>query len=212
LPTRGAAAPRQEADMFRLTVVDHLRLSFGHVVRNYTLHARKADRLARLAWTTKLIVLALLGVATATTIANLLGAGRPQQIAAVVATALAFAGHAVYVAIGLEPRLLAHRSCANQLWLVSERYRALLAEIQDGLVDSAGLLRRRDELIQQVHAIYEHAPPADRRSYESARDAAQKSGEASLTDEEIDHFLPESLRKGSAAKPAEAAAEGAGHA
>jgi hypothetical protein len=186
--------------MFRLTVVDHLRLSFGHVVQNYTLHARKAERLAGLAWTTKLIVLALLGVATATTVANLLGAGRPNQIAAVVATGLAFAGHALSLAIGFEPRMLAHRSCANRLWLVSEQYRALLAEIQDGLLDPAVVLTRRDELIHQVHAVYEHAPPIDRRSYETAREEVQKSPDVPLTDEQIDRFLPESLRKGSEAR------------
>lgn len=182
--------------MFRLTVVDHLRLSFGHVVQNYTLHARAAERLAARAWTTKLIVLALLGVATATSVANLLGAGRAQQIAAVVATALAFAAHAFYVAIALEPRIVAHRSSANQLWLVSERYRALLAEIQDGLLDSPGVLRRRDELIHEAHAVYEHAPPTDRRSHDSARKEVEKRADAPLTDEEIDRFLPESLRKG----------------
>jgi len=35
--------------MFNLTIVDHIRLSFGNVAQNYTRHARAADRLTRLA-------------------------------------------------------------------------------------------------------------------------------------------------------------------
>ena len=32
--------------MFCLSVVDHIRLDFGHVAQNYTVHADAAERLA----------------------------------------------------------------------------------------------------------------------------------------------------------------------
>jgi hypothetical protein len=125
----------------------------------------------------------------------LVGAARSLQVVGAIAAGLAFAAYAVYVALDLEPRVQAHRAWASRLWLVCERYRALLAEIRDGLIDNDALMRRRDALTQQVQAVYEHAPPADREAYASAA-AEVASKEGTLTDAEIDKFLPASLRKG----------------
>ncbi|MGH9312919.1 MAG: SLATT domain-containing protein [Vicinamibacterales bacterium] len=183
--------------MFRLSVVDHVRLSFGHVVQSYTAHARTADRLAGRAWQLKIVILTLLGIAAASTVWALVGASRPLQIIGAVAAGLAFAAHAIYVALDLEPRVHAHRAWASRLWIICERYRALLAEIRDGLVDNETLMRRRDALTQQVQAIYEHAPPTDREAYAAAA-AEVASAEGTLTDAQIDRFLPASLRKGEA--------------
>lgn len=180
--------------MFRLSVVDHVRLTFGHVVRNYTVHTRAAERLSRLAWRARFLVLALLGVATAATITSLLQPWRPYQIAAAAAAALALIGYAVYLALSIEARVHAHRSFAHRLWVICEEYRSLLAEIQDGLLDRDVVLRRRDALIRQTHAAYDHPFPVDQPAFESVRQAAQGSGSGAVTDEEIDQFLPESLR------------------
>jgi hypothetical protein len=181
--------------MFRLSVVDHVRLSFGHVVQSYTAHARVAERLAARAWQLKIVILTLLGIAAAASVLALVGASRTLQGVAAGAAGLAFAAYAVYVALDLEPRVQAHRAWASRLWLVCERYRALLAEIRDGLIENDALMRRRDALTQQVQAVYEHAPPADREAYASAA-AEVASKEGTLTDAEIDKFLPASLRKG----------------
>lgn len=186
--------------MFRLSIVDHVRLSFGHVVQSYTAHARVAERLAARAWQIKIVILTLLGIAAAATVWALVGASRPLQIVGAVAGGLAFAAFSVYLALDLEPRMHAHRAWASRLWLVCERYRALLAEIRDGLVDNDELMRRRDALTQQVQAVYEHAPPADREAYASAA-AEVASKEGTITDAQIDKFLPASLRKGEATSP-----------
>src|SRR5687768_9827471 len=57
-------APRkpQEVSMFRLSVVDHVRLNFGHAVQNYTVHAQAAERLARSISRIRMAVLGLLGL------------------------------------------------------------------------------------------------------------------------------------------------------
>jgi SMODS and SLOG-associating 2TM effector domain family 4 len=184
--------------MFRLSVVDHVRLSFGHVVQSYTAHARAAERLAGRAWQLKIVILTLLGIAAAATVWALVGTSRPLQIIAAVTASLAFAGYAVYVALDLEPRVQAHRAWASRLWLMCERYRGLLAEIRDGLVDNDTVMRRRDALAEQVQAIYEHAPPTERDQHAAAAAEVAKA-ETPLTDAEIDRFLPASLRKGEVA-------------
>jgi hypothetical protein len=155
--------------MFLLNVIDHVRLDSEQIAQNYTVHARAAERIAGVVFTSRIVITALLAVATAATIAPLLFSGRAYQITAVVATALALFAFAAYAIFGPEARLFAHRSFAHRLWIVSERYRSLLAEVQEGTVDSATLLRRRDELIRDVHAIYEIGFGADHAGYESVR-------------------------------------------
>jgi SMODS and SLOG-associating 2TM effector domain family 4 len=187
--------------MFNLSVVDHLRLSFGHVVQSYTAHTRTADRLTARAWQIKVAVLLLVGLAAAAAVAALLGASRAYQIAAAIAAGLAFAGHAMFVGIDFDGRATAHRVCASRLWLVAERYRALLAEIHDGLVDGHGIGPRRDALLQQVQTIYEQAPPSEREAYAAAAEAVAGRRRAALSESQIDAFLPASLRKESRPEP-----------
>jgi conflict system pore-forming effector with SLATT domain len=155
--------------MFRLGVVDHVRLNLDFASQNYTVHAKAADRLAARTSRVRIGVLVLLGVATAAAMTNLIDPGRYAQIATAVATLLAFAGHAAYLAFDFEGRVDAHRSCASKLWLVCDRYRSLLAEIQDGLLNREHILQRRDELSALVHAAYDQAFSLDQKAYESSR-------------------------------------------
>jgi hypothetical protein len=155
--------------MFSLTIVDHVRLDSEHIARNYTVHARAAERIVRLVFTCRLVIAALLAAATSATIATLLLSAHGYQVTAVVATALALFAFVTYVVLGLEARLYAHRVFIHRLWIVSERYRSLLAEVQEGIVDGPALLQRRDELIRDVHAIYEFGFGVDQDGHESVR-------------------------------------------
>lgn len=191
--------------MFPLSVVDHVRLNFGHAVQNYTVHAQAAERLATFTARARMTVLVLLGVATSAMLGSLVSAPSPFQIAAALAVTLAFVGHSLYLAFALESRLFAHRSFAHRLWPVCERYRSLLAEVQDGLVDRDSILQRRDELIGQLHAVYEHAFLVDQQAFEGVRQPAQSDGHG-LSDAQIDQFLPPSLRARSHSETADARA------
>jgi len=155
--------------MFRLGVVDHVRLNLDFASQNYTVHAKAADRLAARTSTVRIGVLVLLGAATAAAMTNLIEPGRYVQLATAITVLLAFVAHAAYLAIDFEGRVDAHRSCASRLWLVCDRYRALLAEIQDGLLNRENILQRRDELSALVHAAYEQAFALDQKAYESLR-------------------------------------------
>jgi hypothetical protein len=155
--------------MFHLGVVDHVRLNFDRTSRNYTVHAQAAERLAALTSRVRIAVLTLIGVAAAAAMIGLIEPGRQFHIAAAAAALIAFAAHASYLAVGLEGRVHAHRSCAHRLWMVCDRYRSLLGEIEDGLLDREGVLRRRDELSAQVHAAYDQAFSLDQKAYESMR-------------------------------------------
>ena len=158
--------------MFDLGIVDHVRLNLTRTGENYTVHASAAERLAGLTSRIRIGVLTLLLIAAAAAILSLLDLGRSYRVAAVIAAGLAAAGHAAYIAWGFEGRVNAHRVCAHNLWLVCERHRALLAEIQDGAVDRGTILRRRDELTDETHAAYAQMFPLDQPAYERLRQSA----------------------------------------
>ena len=155
--------------MFSLTVVDHLRLDSEQTAQNYTVHARAAERIVGVVFACRIVITALLSIATAATIAAVVFSQRSYAIGAVVANALALFAFVLYAVMGLEARLFAHRAFAHRLWIVSERYRSLLAEVNEGTVDQASLVQRRDELIHDLHVIYEFGFGADQAGHEGRR-------------------------------------------
>ncbi len=155
--------------MFSLTVTDHLRLDAEQSGRNYAIHAREAERLVLFALGSRIVTAALLAVATAAEIGNLLFPSRTSQVVAIAASAVALLIFALYSVAGLESRVSAHRAFAHRLWITSERFRSLIAEIDDGLVDKDTQLRRRDELIAELYAIYGQGFGVDQRAFEHAR-------------------------------------------
>lgn len=164
--------------MFSLTVLDHVRLDSEHAARNYTVHARAADRLATAAFAFRLVLAVLLAIATTAAITNLLYTAQFYQVAAIASNVAALIGFALYSVVGIESRVLAHRALAHRLWIVCERYRSLIAEAGDGIIDRAMLLNRRDELIAELHAIYERGFAADQKAFEARRLSELKTEQA----------------------------------
>lgn len=186
--------------MFHLSVVDHIRLSFATVAAAYQRHTDAASRLDRWSWYTKIGLVALTGIVCVLALIAL-QRGRGFQIGTVATAAAAFVGCAVYMALDLERRIYSHRSTAARFWLLTEKYRALLADVHDQVIDGSAITDRREELMQEARAIFEHAPPADRQTYDVAQAALAGGGRKGYSEEEIDALLPESLRrpKGAAA-------------
>jgi hypothetical protein len=184
--------------MFQLSLVDHIRLSFGTVAASYRAHSKAASSLAARASWARIVPVVLMGLATGACLLALTGR-RPFQIAAAALAALAFFGQAIAASLDLEPRAYAHRACASRLWLLCEKYRALLAEVHDGLLDLRQVTERRDMLMREVQSVYEHTLPADRDAYQIAREALGTIGDTPASDGDIDRLLPASLRRKDAA-------------
>lgn len=180
--------------MFQLSLVDHIRLSFGSVVSAYEGHTEAAARLARWSWYAKLAALSLVGLGAAASVAAYLRGGM-FILAAACLGVIAFATCAVYIAVDLETRVYAHRSTAARLWLICEKYRALLSEIHDQLIDVPMIAQRRDALMKEVSEMFEQAPPADRATYDIARKTLGGAHGGGYSDQQVDQFLPVSLRR-----------------
>jgi hypothetical protein len=179
----------------QLTLLDHLRLTFGHVVHRHRAHSHLAHSFAR--WSRRLRaaevvwVIAIAYTAGAAAFNN----GRAYAAAAAILAGLALITLLVHLTIDLDGRAQTHAVCAGRLWLIRERYRGLLTDLVDESIDLDTARRWRDELMNELHAIYERASLVDQEAYRSASQAVVALDDVSLTDEEIDLFLPKSLHK-----------------
>lgn len=180
--------------MFQISLLDHLRITFGGVVHEYRAHSDVADRLTRRAWEVRIGELLLLGGALAANVTALVNRDPRYAVLSAVLVGGALVLFAIYVALNLESRVYAHRWCASRLWLIREKYRALLSEMQDDALTLDIVRARRDQLIEELHAIVEQAPAVDRATYRAARETLKVKADSVITDEEIDPFLPPSLR------------------
>lgn len=182
--------------MFGLTLVDHLRLTFGHVIYTHRAHTQLAWRHAR--WNRWLQgAEAVLTLATAlASVALLYTTEMAYSVVAVVAATAALCTFILRLVFDFDSSARAHRACSGKLWHIREQYRALLADMKDGSLTLDRARERRDVLMSTLNAVYENAPPADRGVYEAARGALPSAHEGALTDDEVDRFLPHSLQKG----------------
>jgi hypothetical protein len=180
--------------MFDLTLLDHLRMTFGHIVYRHRAHAQIAYSRSR--WNRGLRAaeaLLMTGVACAA-VGAAFGRGYGYEIVSAVLAILALATLLLHLTFDLDRSAQAHASCATRLWYIREQYRALLSDLSDGAVQIETVRRRRDELLLELRGIYDNAPPADHQAYQTAAHAILTADERALTDEEIDRFLPKSLQ------------------
>ncbi len=181
--------------MFGVSLLDHLRMTFGHVVFRYKAHTQLAR--SRTRWSRALRALEailMIGVAVAA-VGAAFGKGPVYTIVSAVLAVLALATLLLHLTFDLERSAQAHASCATELWQIREQYRAVLSDFSDGALDLEAVRRRRDQLMEDLHDIYQSAPFADAQIYSSASRGVAVVDEAALTDEEIDLFLPKSLHK-----------------
>ena len=88
-----------------------------------------------------------------------------------------------------------HRQAACDIWIVRERYLSLITDLRMGEKPLETLQTERDELLGELHAVYEGAPSTTFKAYRKAQTALQEYEDMTFSDEEIDKFLPATLKK-----------------
>ena len=88
-----------------------------------------------------------------------------------------------------------HRRAAADLWLIREKYLALLTDLRAGEESLVKITNRRDVLLDELHGVYSGAPSTTSQAYKKAQEALQQYEEMTFSDSEIDVLLPRVLRK-----------------
>ena len=153
-----------------MDIAEHVRLSHQSLEDACRAHADAAARLSRLsAWFRMTTLLSTAVAAGIAVVAR--GASPGWQVGSIAASGAAFAICAAYVGFNQQPRIQGHLACSARLWLVCEKYRGLLAEMHEGLLDLPALRDRRNALLQEAATVFERTAPADRDTFEIARRA-----------------------------------------
>jgi hypothetical protein len=139
-------------------------------------------------------LLVLAGVAALVGAIGVTG-GYALHLASAILGGVVFAACAAYVGLNQHLLIYGHRTSAAKLWVICEKYRALLAEMHDDLIDLPTLQAKRHELLTEYASVTEQAAPDDRYTYEIAKSALSGPRAGGYPDALIDRYLPQTLRK-----------------
>lgn len=172
-----------------------IRECLGRVVYTHKTHEKMADRCAARLQRLKIcqIVISAL-TASGALIAAILGPDWAKIATAVLSLlALLLSGYMK----GFDPGGTAqkHRDAAARIWPIRESYLSLLTDLKAGAINYDKAAERRDELQERLSIIYKAAPQTDAKAYAEAQKALKFNEEFTFSDDEIDCFLPSSLRR-----------------
>jgi hypothetical protein len=88
-----------------------------------------------------------------------------------------------------------HKQAANDIWLIRERYLALLTDLAAKVKPLETLRQERDKLVIELHAVYAGSPSTTHEAYKKAQEALQRHEDMTFSDAEIDAFLPRELKR-----------------
>lgn len=178
---------------YDITLEDQIRECFGRVVYTHKTHERMADNCTKRLNRYKVGQIIL----TALTSAGVVGIVVTDQawldIATVLVSFLTLFVTTYLKNFDLGSTAQKHRDAAAKLWNVRECYLSLLTDLPT--LDRQAAVERRDELQTMLAALYQSAPQTDGKAYIEAQKRLQKMEDLTFSADEIDCFLPLSLKR-----------------
>jgi len=176
-------------------IESQIREIYGRVVYTHKTHEKCADVLKTRSDVLKFLEIFLSAATTTSILIVVFGEGQTFQfIAALCSTILL--GLTLY---SKDFNLLAiaekHKQAALNILEVREKLLSLLVDIRIGNKEISQLQSKRDEINEQLVNSYRGAPKTINKAYALASKALQVNQEFTFSEDEIDKFLPESLRK-----------------
>lgn len=190
--------PTTQADPGRTALESQIRECFGRVVYSTKTHEKCADLcMGRLQWI-KIAQIVLSAITTGGLLTAIFGDPKVAHGATVVSTLfstvlLVLTAYMKDVDPGQQAEK--HKKTASELWDIRESYLSILSDLHDGHLDIATSREKRDELQARLATIYATAPRTNSKAYGIASDGLKAQEEMTFSDEEIDKFLPATLRR-----------------
>ena len=172
-----------------------MRECYGRVVYSHKTHEKCADILLSQLSKIKLWQIILSSITTAGFIATISGAGPVGAAIGVFVSTALLVLNAYTKNYDLGELAQKHRQAATDLWLIREKYLALITDLRVGKESIEIITNRRDALLDDLHGVYSGAPSTTHQAYKKAQEALQRYEEMTFSDAEIDALLPSNLRK-----------------
>lgn len=180
----------------RAILEGQLRECFGRVVYSHKTHEKCADILLTRLSRIKLWQIILSALTTGGFIAAVFGAGEIGALAGILVSTVLLVLNAYSKNYDLGELSQKHRQAGADLWIIREKYLSLITDLRMGETPIETLQKERDNLLEDLHAVYSGAPSTTYQAYKKAQDALKTLEDMSFSDAEIDAFLPKELKKG----------------
>jgi hypothetical protein len=179
----------------KVLLESQIREIYGRVVYTHKTHEKCADVLKERNDCLKITEVILSALTTTSILVLIFGDGIVFQfLAALFSTTLL-----CLTLYSKDYNLLAlaekHKQAALDILEIREKLLSLLVDIRIGNKGVSEYQLERDKLNEQLVNTYRGAPKTINKAYKIASRALQKNEEFTFSDEEIDKFLPVSLRK-----------------
>lgn len=172
-----------------------LRDSFGRVTYSHKTQEKCADTLLYWSSLIKAAQILLSALSSVSIISTFFGVGIVGSIAGAILTAALCGLSLLTKESDLGELAHKHRLAASDMWFIRERYLSLITDLNIGNKALETIQEDRDTLVSELRGIYSAAPSTNSRAYRKAQQALKYSEEMTFTDDEIDAFLPNELKK-----------------
>jgi len=178
------------------TLLDQVRECYGRVVWTHKTHEKCADLLDDKNNRIKFWQIVLSAITTTGIFAAVFGEIPVVGYASAFISLLLTIINAYVKKYDLGGLSEKHSDTASTLWNIRESYLSLITDMYSGIITDDEARKIRDSLQTSLHKLYKGSPRTNvGKAYERASKALKKNEELTFNDEEIDMFLPKSLRK-----------------
>lgn len=179
----------------RRIIEGQLRECYGRVVYSHKTHEKCADILLSRLSAIKLWQIVLSAITTGGFIAAVFGAGKVGAAVGILVSTALLVLNAYTKNYDIGELAQKHKQAGNDLWIVREKYLSLIVDLAMREKPLEALQKQRDELLEQLHAVYSGAPSTTFQAYKKAQQGLKQFEEMTFTDAEIDAFLPKELKR-----------------
>jgi len=172
-----------------------IRECFGRVVWTHKTQEKCSDILNKRNNTIKMSQIILSALTTTGILITIFGNNKIIGIISALLAAALFGLNLYIKDYDLGGVAQKHADCATHLWNVREKYFSLLTDIKSSSISEKEIIKQRDRLQEELFNIYKGSPRSISKAYDQASKALKISEELTFSDEEIDAFLPEELKK-----------------
>lgn len=178
---------------YDITLEDQIRECFGRAVYTHKTHERMADNCTKKLNRFKVGQIVLTAATSTGAVGVVVTNETWLEVATVLVSFLTLFVTTYLKNFDLGATAQKHRDAAAKLWNVRECYLSLLTDLP--ALDRQAAVERRDELQTMLAALYQSAPQTDGKAYVEAQKRLQKMEDMTFSADEIDCFLPLSLKR-----------------
>lgn len=178
------------------TLEAQLRENYGKIVYSHKTQEKCADILSKRNNLIKNWQIILSALITTGLLVRVFKGEEWALIVSTILSAVQFGFTSFLREFNLGETIQKHSTAALELLDIREKYLSLLTDLRANLLTAETITEKRDELQDALSKTYKGSPRTFSKAYKEAQKALQVNSELTFSDEEIDKFLPQTLRKG----------------